>query len=450
MVDAQLSRPRQRLAWILASVVLTAIAGTAVLAASLPTFWHAAAEDLRRGAAVAVFVATYAVVAAGRLPGLRIDRAGAAVLGAALMVACGALSPEEAYRAVDLGTLALLLGMMVLVAHLRLAGFFGLVTRAAAAWAGHPALLLGAVVAVSGGLSAVLVNDTVCLAVTPLVVALARALRRSPVPYLLAVAMAANVGSVATLTGNPQNMLVGAMSGITYREFVATLAPVAGLGLVATTLLVLAFHPREFLVSSTVPAQEGDTRPRVHRPLVLASASAATGVVAALFAGAPPAVAALVGGGLLLLLGRVRPEKIWREVDWPLLAMFAGLFVVVAGFEASILTPGTLAWVRDLELDDPARLSVATAALSNLVSNVPAVLVLRPFVEALADPHRAWLVVAMASTLAGNLTLVGSVANLIVAQGAAVDGVHLGFWRYAAVGVPVTAATIGIGLLWLR
>lgn len=452
IADARATRPRRRAAPLLLAAIALACAATvaAALAWGVPAGWRVGAEELRRGAAVAVFLATYAVVAAGKVPGLRLDRAGAAVLGAALMVACGALTPEEAYRAVDLGTLALLLGMMVLVAHLRLAGFFALATRAAAARAGHPALLLGAVVAVTGGLSAVLVNDAVCLAVTPLVVALSRALRRDPVPFLLAVAMAANAGSVATLTGNPQNMLIGAMSGIPYAAFAAALAPVAGLGLLATALILLAFHPREFFVREGPAA--GATaagRTRAHRPLVLASAAVAAGVVAALFAGATPATAALAGGGLLLLLGRVRPEKVWREVDWPLLAMFAGLFVVVAGFERSVLSPEVLASVRGLGLGDPARLALATAALSNLVSNVPAVLVLRPFVEPLADPHRAWLVVAMASTFAGNLTLPGSVANLIVAERAAAEGVSIGFWRYAAVGLPVTAATIGIGLLWL-
>ena len=153
---------------------------------------------------------------------------------------------------------------------------------------------------------------------------------------------------------------------------------------------------------------------------------------------------------MLLLVGRVRPGKIWREVDWPLLVMFAGLFVVVVGFERSVLTPAILAWVRGLGLGDPVRLSVVTAGLSNIVSNVPAVLVLRPFIAPLADSQHAWLVVAMSSTLAGNFTLVGSVANLIVAQRAAGDGVRIGFGRYAALGAPVTFATIAIGLLWLR
>lgn len=437
---------RRRRWWI---PVLAALAGLAGVGAApaLPRPWNG---DLHLAAAVIVFIATYAVIALGKLPWLRIDRAGAAVLGAALMLVCGALTPDQAWRAVDLGTLALLFGMMILVGHLRLAGFFGLATQLVAARARHPVLLLTMVMLVSGGFSAVLVNDTACLALTPLVLALAQALRRDPAPYLLATAMAANVGSAATLTGNPQNMLVGSMSGIPYGAFAATLAPVAGLGLVVTGLLVLSLHPREFLRRGELPQVAAAILPRLHKPLLLKSALAAIGVLLALFAGVPPAEAALAGGGLLLLIGRVRPEKIWREVDWPLLMMFAGLFVVVAGFERSALSPEMLTWVRSLGLGDPLRLSIVTTMLSNLVSNVPAVLVLRPFVEPLAGRQHAWLIIAMASTFAGNLTLVGSVANLIVAQRAAAERVEIGFWHYAMVGVPVTISTIAIGLLWLR
>ncbi len=404
--------------------------------------------DLSRIAAVLVFLATYAVVAVGRVPGLRLDRTGAAVLGGALMVGCGALTEKQAFEAIDLGTLALLLGMMLLVANLRLAGFFRLVTVTAAARARHPATLLAAVVLVSGGLSAVLVNDTVCLAITPLVVALARQLRRDPVPYLLAVAMAANIGSAATITGNPQNMIVGGFSGLSWGEFAVALAPVAALGLVACFLLILLLHPREFFVARLRPPAPARL-PRIHRPLALKSALVALGVVTAFLAGVPVALASLLGGALLLLTRRVKPQKVWREVDWPLLAMFAGLFVVVEGLERAMLTPEVLAAAARLHLDDALSLTVVTTLLSSLVSNVPAVLVLKPFVEPLADPQRAWLLVAMASTMAGNLTLVGSVANLIVAQRAAAEGVEIGFWRYARTGIPVTLVTLAIGL-WFR
>ena len=185
------------------------------------------------------FLLTYAGIALGRVPGFRLDRAGIALTGAALMMAIGAVTPEEAYRAVNLDTLALLLGMMIVVAHLRLSGFFRLVTSWALVHAHSPLILLATVTVTAGAFSAFLVNDAVCLVMTPLVIEVTRSLRRDPIPYLLAVAMASNIGSAATITGNPQNMIVGAVSRIPYVEFAAALAPVAAVGLVVV-IVVLA------------------------------------------------------------------------------------------------------------------------------------------------------------------------------------------------------------------
>lgn len=399
--------------------------------------------------AVAIFIATYLVLAFGRLPGLRLDRAGAALLGASLMVACGALAPEAAYRAIDLDTITLLIGVMIVVANLRLSGFFRLVITWAARRAGHPLTLLLAVTSSSGLFSAFLVNDTVCIVLTPLVLDLTRRLRRDPLPYLLAVAMAANIGSTATITGNPQNMLVGTFSAIPYARFTYALAPVAALGLLLTVIMIAVVYRREFLTRQRLLPHE-DWRPaRVHRPLAQKTVLVAALMVAAFFAGQPPATVAIVAGAVLLLTRMVKPEKVYREIDWPLILMFAGLFIVVAGFERAVLTPEVVAAVGRLHLDSVPLLSLVTAALSNLVSNVPAVLVLEPFIRPLADPERAWLTVAMASTLAGNLTLVGSVANLIVVQRARAQGITIGFWAHARVGVPLTILTILAGIWWL-
>jgi Na+/H+ antiporter NhaD/arsenite permease-like protein len=404
-------------------------------------------EEALTLAAILVFLATYAVVAIGKLPGTRLDRAGAALLGASLMVACGAIPLEEAYRAIDFDTIALLLGMMIVVANLRLSGFFRVVGAWAVARARHPAALLAAIVLVSGLLSAILVNDTVCLVMTPLVIEVVRRLRRPPVPYLLAVAMASNVGSVATITGNPQNMIIGSLSKIPYGSFAAALSPVALAGLLLTFLLIALLHPGEFFTRARLSAERRPTR--AHRALAWKAVLVTAAMVVLFFAGVPVAKVALVGGAFLLLTRSIKADKVYAEIDWPLLLMFAGLFVVVAGLERAVLTPERVSAVARLHLESVWVLSAATAALSNLVSNVPAVLVLRPFVGALADPERAWLVVAMAATLAGNLTLVGSVANLIVAQRAEQDGVMIGFWAYARVGVPLTLLTIALGAAWL-
>ena len=398
-------------------------------------------------AAIAIFAATYAVVAFGRIPGLRIDRTGAALLGGALMVATGAIPLEDAYRAIDWDTIALLLGMMIVVAHLRLAGFFALATAWAVARARYPLPLLAAIVVLSGGLSAFLVNDTICIVLTPLVLDIVLHLRRNPVPYVLAIPLAANIGGAATLTGNPQNMIVGSLSGIPYAQFAANVAPVAAIGLFLAIALLALLWRGEFLTGARLAAEPPPWR--TDRKLLRKTSVVALLMAAAFFAGVPPAEAALVAGAVLLVTRRVRPARIYAEIDWPLLVMFAGLFVVVAGLERAVLTPDRVAAIANLGLHHMPTLGLATAALSNIVSNVPAVLVLKPFVATLPDPARAWTVVAATATLAGNLTLVGSVANLIVVQRARARGVEIGFWTYLMVGAPLTVLTILVALALL-
>ena len=363
------------------------------------------------------------------------------------MLGIGGVSLDVTMQAIDFGTIALLLGMMILVANLRLSGFFRLVNGWVVARARHPLHLLAAVTLTSGVFSAFLLNDAICLVMTPLVVDITRRLGRDPVPYLLAVAMAANIGSTATITGNPQNILIGSFSQIGYGAFAAQLAPVAAIGLVLTVLLIGLAHPSEF--RSSVRLHSDAPPAHLHGPLAIKSVLIAAAMMAAFFAGQPPAKVALVGGGVLLITRVVRSERIYREIDWPLLLMFAGLFVVVAGFEKALLSPDVIAAIGGIGLDRAPVLSAATAVLSNLLSNVPAVLVLKPFVTGLADPQRAWLVVAMASTLAGNLTVLGSVANLIVVQSARARGIRIGFWQYCRVGAPLTVLTILVGLLLL-
>jgi Na+/H+ antiporter NhaD/arsenite permease-like protein len=412
------------------------------------SFASAVWDDATATAAVAIFAATYLVIAVGKLPGYQLDRAGAALLGASLMIGLGAISLDQAYRAIDWNTIALLLGMMIVVANLRLSGFFRLVNNWAVTRAHHPLVLLVSIVLVAGVLSAFLVNDAICLVMTPLVLDLVIRLKRDPIPYLLAIPMASNVGSTATITGNPQNMIIGSLSHIPYGTFVAALWPVAAVGLVLTTLLIALIYRREFLTLERL-ASVAIAPARYHGPLVIKSGVVTAAMVMLFFAGQPVAKVAIVGGAVLLFTRRVKAEKVYAEIDWTLLLMFVGLFIVVAGVEATVLTPELLSRIGQLHLDSVAVISAVTAALSNLVSNVPAVLVLKPFVANLQDPTRAWLVVAMASTLAGNLTLVGSVANLIVAQRARGRGVTLDFWSYLKVGFPLTALTIAFGAWWL-
>ena len=394
-----------------------------------------------------IFITTYIGVALGRIPGLRLDRAGTALTGAALMMAVGAITPEEAYRAIDLDTLALLLGMMIVVAHLKLSGFFRLVTGWALTHAHSPLILIAAVVCTTGALSAFLVNDAVCLVMTPLVIEVTSSLRRAPIPYLLAVAMASNVGSTATITGNPQNMIVGVVSHIPYTTFAATLAPVAAVGLLLVIVLLATLWWGEFSRSTQLTAKP--VPPRLHKPQLMKAMLVTLGVIVAFFAGVPVAEAAIVGGALLLITRAIKARKVYREIDGSLLLMFAGLFVVVAAAEKILLTQEVVGAVQAFHLDNVYILTALTAVLSNIISNVPAVLALKPFVQGLADQNRIWLVIAMSTTLAGNLTLVGSVANLIVAERARTSGVDVSFWAYCRAGIPLTLITLSIGAWWL-
>ncbi len=212
-------------------------------------------------------------------------------------------------------------------------------------------------------------------------------------------------------------------------------------------LIALAYR-HEFFTAERLP-EVASRRPRCHRPMAVKSILITVAMIAAFFAGSPIAEAAIVGGSLLLVTRQVKPIKVYRDIDWPLLVLFAGLFIVVAGLASNVFFARATARVEQLRLSDPPVLSVMTAVLANLVSNVPAVLVLKSFIPQQADPQRAWLVVAMAATLAGNFTVLGSIANLIVVEQARAQGVAIGFWQYFKVGAPLTLLTILIGVWWL-
>jgi Na+/H+ antiporter NhaD/arsenite permease-like protein len=396
-----------------------------------------------------LFVLVYLALALGRVPGLRIDRAGIAVVGAAAVLACRFLTLSEAAQAIDFETLALLFGMMVVVAYLKLAGFFSLATDAIAARFAGPYSLLAVVICLSGLLSAFLVNDVVCVALTPLVLRLCRRLNRPAIPYLIGLATASNIGSVATITGNPQNIIIGSLSGISYLRFTARLAPIAFVGLVLDVLLV-AFVYRKSLSSihksKTVEVALDPTR--VHRWLLVKSIAVTLTAILLFFMGQPTAVVALGAAGVMML-GRVRPEKVYRIVDWPLLIMFAGLFVVVHAFDVHVIRDSGIERWKSLQNSPVVIVSGLSLVLSNLVSNVPAVLLFKPLVAIIPEKEQAWLALAMSSTLAGNLTVLGSVANLIVVESARRERTELGFFEYLKVGIPLTLTTALIGVAWL-
>jgi Na+/H+ antiporter NhaD/arsenite permease-like protein len=339
--------------------------------------------------------------------------------------------------------------MMIVVAHLELSGFFAMATEGIAARFSAPLPLLAVTISLSGVLSAFLVNDVVCVALTPLVLRLCQRLKRPPIPYLVGLATASNVGSVATITGNPQNIIIGSLSQISYLRFAARLAPIAVVGLVINFLVVAVVYRESLAKTATeLSPSEGATRPRVHRALLWKSGVITLATIALFFAGWPIALVAL-GAAALLMLDRIRPQKIYRAVDWPLLVMFAGLFVVVHAFEVNVVRTWGLDRWPALQKSPVVLVSALSVVLSNLVSNVPAVLLFQPLMDVIPQKETGWLALAMSSTLAGNLTVLGSVANLIVVENARRAGTELGFFEYLKVGVPLTILTTLVGVGWL-
>lgn len=406
-----------------------------------------------------IFTITYAGMAFGKVPKLRVDRAGLAFIGAAAMLATGVLTLSQATAAdsIDYETIFLLLGMMIVVGFLRLSGLFAQLTTLSLSRIKSPRGLLFVTILLSGILSAFLVNDIVCLALTPVVLHLARRLKFEPIPHLVGLATAANIGSVGTITGNPQNMIIGAQSHISYLRFAIHLLPVAVLGLVIDFLVVAWIYRRQLKPAdggSSAPAGSGgDEIPgsRVHQWLRKKSGLIALVTVILFFTGLPIAVVA-IGAAAILLIDRIKPERIYRQIDGGLLMMFVGLFIVVHAFQMHVVSHWGIERWHVLLAHPIDLLSVASAALSNLVSNVPAVLLFEPIMRAIpqASQQNAWLALAMSSTFAGNLTVLGSVANLIVVERARKEGVSVNFWEYCKAGIPVTLLTLTLGIAWLR
>ena len=394
-----------------------------------------------------IIVVTIVGVAVGRYPFLRMNRATIALTGASALIALDAISLEEAYAALDLDTLTLLFAMMILNVNLQRAGFFSLVGGWVVRHGHNSAQLLALFILASGLLSAVFLNDTIVLVFTPLVLQICKTLHQRPVPYLVALVTAANAGSVATITGNPQNMIIGVSSGIPFVQFTAFLLPVALAGLAVIWLAILLIYRGRLGHARIehVPA----VGLHVQQPLLTKSMVATALMVIGFIAGMPVPEAALIAAAMLLISRRVEPEAVFREVNWSLLVFFAGLFIVTGALETTGLSGRVFAQVQPLAERSVAALALVAAVLSNLVSNVPAVLLFRPFVDQFANPTQTWLVLAMATTFAGNLTLLGSVANLIVAELAGRQGVELTFTEYLKAGIPITLLTILLGILWL-
>jgi len=382
-----------------------------------------------------IFAITYLLIAFQKMfP--KFDRASIALIGATAMIACGVLSLKQAVESVDYDTIVLLFGMMVVSSYLGKSGFFDFVAGKMVSKAKSGRKLLLAVVLISGFLSAFLVNDVVCIFMTPIVVRMAVLSEMNPIPLLLALSTSANIGSCATIVGNPQNMLIAMKLHIPFTEFLRVLLPVSLVSLFICYLTLLAIFGSDVKAMKPKKFEFEPDKPMMIRMLVI------LGITVFLFVSEvfPPPVAALIGATLAMVFGGQRPKDVMRNIDWNLLVFFAGLFVVVAGFEKGGWMKG-LEGMRVVTLKDYVMFSGATVILSNLISNVPFVMVALPMVK---TKKLAYLL-AMASTFAGNLTLIGSVANVIVAETADSLGVRISFGDYLKIGLPLTLITVAFG-----
>lgn len=405
---------------------------------------------------LAIFGVVYLGMILGGLPFLQLDRTGIALLGAIALIGAGALSLEDAWDAVHAPTLILLFAFMVVSAQLRMGGFYTWVAHKTGHLPLSPPKLLAALIAIVAALSAVFSNDVVCLAMAPVLIDVCLARRLNPIPYLLALACSANVGSALTLIGNPQNMLIGGKLKLSFSGYLLEAAIPVLLGLFVVWALI-AWRSRgswtlasEEAATDAVPAHR-EPAPQVDRWQTAKGLSVAAAMfILFLLAPVPREVIALTAAGVLMMSRRLHSRKMLGLVDWQLLVLFIGLFVVNHALQKTGLTyqfVGDLAGLG-VDLNQPLPLFLTTFLLSNIVSNVPAVMLLLP----VATHELAGPLLALASTLAGNLLIVGSIANIIVVDAARNRGVTIDWKRHAGTGIPVTLATMALAwaYLWFR
>jgi len=413
--------------------------------------------------ALIIFIITYIGIIFTRLPKMNIDRPSAAFFGAVAMILFGVITFDEAIRAIDFNTIALLLGMMIIVATLELDGFFEWIATRTMAVADTPFKLLIVLSFTTGIASAFLVNDAVVLLFTPVIIGICRSLKLNPIPFLIAEILSSNIGSAMTITGNPQNMLIGINSGISYGHFLLFLLPVSVAGMLVIVYFVKWYYPSVITsrfpetnkkVKPDIAAVETETSFNYHS--MRFSVPIFIFVIILFFLSRPlnlsiPLIA-LIGASLILLLGRIKPSKVIRQVDWVLLLFFASLFIVVHAIEKAGLMEQLLTQVKPTENGAGlAGIHLVSLFLSQIVSNVPFTVVMLPLMKT-ANSDMLWLALASASTLAGNATIIGAMANLIVIETAESKGVKIRFMEFFRIGIVVTLISmiLSFGIIYLE
>ena len=392
-----------------------------------------------------ILTVTLLVFALGKSPVFRVDRAGIAIIGAALTVGTGVLSFDQAAQAIDYRTIVLLFAMMITTSYLNMSGFFQLAGNQFLSRLHSKKQLMAMVIIISGSLSAFFINDIICLILTPIIIMTTRQAKLNPVPYLLGLAMASNVGSAATLIGNPQNILISSLSGMRFAWYLALATPLAAVGLWFIYLLLCRLYQGE--LQGPLPQFQPLTGV-MHKYLIKKGLVVVIVVLAGFLIGFDPAIVASLGAAYLLITRRIKPNKIYTGIDFNLLIIFIGLFVIIGGVENSGLFSLLiqLPWIERIQ--SLPVFALLTVTLSNIVSNVPAVMLLKHLIPLQAG-HVWWAALAIFSTLAGNLTLTGSIANLIVAELAKKEKIDLSFSTYLKIGFPLTICLVLMALIYL-
>jgi Na+/H+ antiporter NhaD/arsenite permease-like protein len=400
--------------------------------------------------AIVIFTITYIGVALGRIPYLLLDRTGIALLGAIAMVVGGSVSLDRAVASIDIPTILLLYALMIVSAQLRLGGFYTRVAQRIAGLCVHPRSFLLVCMAVSAVLSALLANDIVCLAFTPVLAYALLGAGLNPIPFLIGLAVASNIGSAATIIGNPQNMLIGQIGRLAFGDFLAWCAPPVLLAFIGAYAIIVWIYRGRWSLPATAERTNAPTYWQPFNPWQSGKGIAAVVVLVVLFFTAIPREFAALGiAGVLLCSRKMQSRHIIALVDWYLLTLFCALFVVIEGITAAHLPEQMVALLagHGIDIQHPLVLTCVSTVLSNIVSNVPATMLLVRFLDP-GQPEQ-WYLLALSSTFAGNLITIGSIANLIVIEQAGVCGIPIDFKTHAKVGLAVTGWSLVVLAAWI-
>ena len=407
-----------------------------------------AAANPREPVILAIFVITYIAIAMGHVPVLKLNRAGIALLGAIALMIFGRVTTAEVVSYINWPTIFLLFGFFVISAQLRLSGFYDLVAGGIAARLGHPARFLLLLMVVTGGLSAFLNHDIVCYVFTPIVGAALLRKRINPVPFLIALAIASNIGAAATLIGNPQDMMIGQVAQLSFGHYLLWASTPVLVAMGAACAIIWLLSQRRLQLAAPYPDVSAQPSIPFNRSHTFKGLVILVVVIGLFFSGIPKEIVALAAAGIHLASHKFRTEDLLGLVEWPILILFMGLFVVAGAFHSTGCGDQAVQWLADsgFNLRAPHNLVLTTAVLSNLINNTAAVMLLLKFIP-LSQPIMAYLL-ALANSFGGSLIILGSVSNIIVVQQAREMGINISFWDFARLGIPVTLAALAGLIAW--